>query len=253
MTDHGCPVGENAEVFAGVDLVGTVDNARKQQELIEMSPIRQFPPAGYQRRHGEKVNVSTGEALGARRRNLVEEATAITSSGKCRRRHQGGGSGRSTVDGRSYGEGLETDRDFLQIPRQPLTRQETFRFLKQSYHLEDMRAMKYRRLKNSVVLVTAAAYFAATFLGQKMKLRILCEKLLIISQRFFGIPPFRFYALSDGIKRILSGTSFDPPQQSPPSLQMDLTARLAGRKILRKSPLLLRLTLVISQAYYLPV
>jgi hypothetical protein len=47
------------------------------------------------------------------------------------------------------------------------------------------------RLKNLVVLVTAAAYFAATFLGQKMKLRILCEKLLIISQRFFGIPPFR--------------------------------------------------------------
>src|SRR5438270_256108 len=40
-----------------------------------------------------------------------------------------------------------------------------------------------------------------------MKLRILCEKLLIISQRFFGIPPFRFYALADGIKKILSKTS----------------------------------------------
>jgi len=48
--------------------------------------------------------------------------------------------------------------------------------------------MKYQRLKNLVVLVTAAAYFAATFLGQKMKLRILCEKLLIISQRFFRHP-----------------------------------------------------------------
>ncbi len=53
--------------------------------------------------------------------------------------------------------------------------EETFRFLKQSYHLEDIRVMKYQRLKNLVVLVTAAAYFAATFLGQKMKLRILCE------------------------------------------------------------------------------
>ncbi|MHB1857425.1 MAG: hypothetical protein ACYCPM_08310 [Acidobacteriaceae bacterium] len=109
-----------------------------------------------------------------------------------------------------------------QIPRQSLTRQETFRFLKQSYNLEDIRVLKYQRLKNLVVLVTAAAYFAATFLGQKMKLRILCEKLLIISQRFFGIPPFRFYALADGIKRILSQTSFDPPQQTPPSLQMEL-------------------------------
>ena len=64
--------------------------------------------------------------------------------------------------------------------------------------------MKYQRLKNLVILVTAVAYFAATFLGQQMKLRILCEKLMIISQRFFGIPPFRFYALADGIRRILS-------------------------------------------------
>ncbi len=63
-----------------------------------------------------------------------------------------------------------------------------------------------------------------------MKLRILCEKLLIISQRFFGIPPFRFYALADGIKRILSGTSFDPPQQTPPSLQMDLLLGWQGEK-----------------------
>jgi hypothetical protein len=48
-----------------------------------------------------------------------------------------------------------------------------------------------------VLLVTAAAYFAATFSGQKLKLKILCEKLLIISQRFFGIPPLRFYVLAD--------------------------------------------------------
>ena len=81
--------------------------------------------------------------------------------------------------------------------------EETFRFIKQSYNLEDIRVMKYQRLKNLVVLVTAT-YFAVTFLGQKMKLRIVSEKLLIISQRFFGIPPFRFYALADGIKKLLS-------------------------------------------------
>jgi hypothetical protein len=79
----------------------TVDNARKQQEPAETSPIRQLSPAGYQRRHGGKDDVSTGEALDARRRNLVEEMTAITVRGKCRHRHQGGGSGRSTVDGRA--------------------------------------------------------------------------------------------------------------------------------------------------------
>jgi hypothetical protein len=43
--------------------------------------------------------------------------------------------------------------------------EETFCFIKQSYNLEDIRVMKSRRLKNLVVLVTAAAYFAATDLG----------------------------------------------------------------------------------------
>jgi hypothetical protein len=106
--------------------------------------------------------------------------------------------------------------------------EETFRFIKQSYNLEDIRVMKYQRLKNLVILVTAAAYFAATFLGQQMKLRILCEKLLIISQRFFGIPPFRFYALADGIRQILSQTTPNPPGAPPASLQLELTLGWEG-------------------------
>ena len=106
--------------------------------------------------------------------------------------------------------------------------EETFRFIKQSYNLEDVRVMKYQRLKNLVILVTAVAYFAATFLGQQMKLRILCEKLLIISQRFFGIPPFRFYALADGIRKILSRAVFTPPETPPASLQLELTLGWEG-------------------------
>jgi len=100
--------------------------------------------------------------------------------------------------------------------------EETFRFIKQSYNLEDIRVLKYQRLKNLVVLVTAAAYFAATFLGQKMKLRILCEKLLVISQRFFGIPPFRFYALADGIRNILAQARPNAPPEPPSSRQLEL-------------------------------
>jgi hypothetical protein len=79
----------------------TVDNVRKQQELTETSPMRQFSPAGYQRRHDAKDDVETGEALGAWRRKLAKERSAITAIGKCGPRHQGGGSGRSTVDGRA--------------------------------------------------------------------------------------------------------------------------------------------------------
>lgn len=100
--------------------------------------------------------------------------------------------------------------------------EETFRFIKQSYPMEDIRVLRYQRLKNLVVLVTTAAYFAATFLGQKLKLKILCEKLLIISRRFFGIPPFRFYALADGIKQILAGSSPVSQAEPPPNFQMEL-------------------------------
>jgi hypothetical protein len=93
--------------------------------------------------------------------------------------------------------------------------EETFRFIKQSYNLEDSRVMKYQRLKNLVILVTTVAYFVATFLGQQMKFRILCQKSMIISQRFFGVPPFRFYALADGIRRILSQGTLSPPEIPP--------------------------------------
>jgi hypothetical protein len=53
------------------------------------------------------------------------------------------------------------------------------------------------------ILATAMAYFAATFPGQQMKLRILGEKLLVISQRLFGIPPFRFDAPADRGRKTL--------------------------------------------------
>ncbi|KAE8753363.1 hypothetical protein FSO04_45615 [Paraburkholderia madseniana] len=93
----------NADVASShvTPVAETVDNARKQQELSETGPMRQLSPAGYQRRHGVKDNVETGEALGTRRRNPVEEMHAITASGKCAHRCQGDGSGRSTDDGRA--------------------------------------------------------------------------------------------------------------------------------------------------------
>ena len=94
----------------------TVDNARKQQGLAEGSPTRQLSPAGYQRRHGVKDSVETGEARGARRRNLVEEMPAITLSGKCRHRRQGDGSGRSTVDRRAAKRAWREGPEPVNIP-----------------------------------------------------------------------------------------------------------------------------------------
>lgn len=126
-------------------------------------------------------------------------------------------------------QGVRDSQSLWWIVQIYLTRwkiEETFRFVKQSYNLEDIRVLRYQRLKNLVLLMTAAAYFATAFLGQKLKLKILCEKLLIISQRFFGIPPFRFYALADAIRNILSRSSPSPPEDPFKSLQLEL--RLDG-------------------------
>ena len=251
---------ENAEILAAVDLIRphtqgrgiwTIDRGGDRKKLLEPLLDR-----------GERFVIrSTGKRTVIDRKGLQGSVAEV--AGRCRLRHQARiikiqdghekiyelryGAEPIRLPGREeqlwlvvvtgFGEEplmLLTDlpvaakdsQSLWWIVQIYLTRwkiEETFRFIKQSYSLEDIRVMKYQRLKNLVILVTAVAYFAATFLGQQMKLRILCEKLLIISQRFFGIPPFRFYALADGIRRILSQATFSPPEMPPPSQQLELT------------------------------
>jgi len=82
--------------------------------------------------------------------------------------------------------------------------EETIRFIKQSYHLEDIRVLNYERLKNLVALVMAAAYFSAVWLGESLKLTVLSTRVAKIAKRFFGVPDFHYYALADGIAVLLS-------------------------------------------------
>jgi hypothetical protein len=70
-------------------------------------------------------------------------------------------------------------------------------------------------------LTTAATYSIAGTFGQKMKLGILGEKLLI-SQCFFGIPSLPFLSASRWNPANLVESSLDSPQQSPSSLQIDI-------------------------------
>ena len=256
---------ENAEVLAAVDLIRsytqergiwTIDRGGDRKKLLE--PLLD--------RSARFVIRSTGKRTVIDRRKLQGSVAEV--AGRCRLRHQARiikiqdgqekvydlryGAEPIRLPGRAdqlwlvviagFGEaplmlltdlpiGARDSQTLWWIVQIYLTRwkiEETFRFIKQSYNLEDIRVMKYQRLKNLVILVTAVAYFAATFLGQQMKLRILCEKLLIISQRFFGIPPFRFYALADGIRTILSQGTFSPPEMLPPSSQMELTLGWEG-------------------------
>jgi hypothetical protein len=82
--------------------------------------------------------------------------------------------------------------------------EETIRFIKQSYDLEDVRVLTYQRLQAIAALVLAACFFAAVYLGRRAKLEILAQHVLKAAKRIFGIPDFRYYALADGIKEVLS-------------------------------------------------
>jgi hypothetical protein len=54
------------------------------------------------------------------------------------------------------------------------------------------------------------------FVSEKQEILSAIDQLPIISLRFFGIPPFRFCALADGIRNVLSRCSPPPPAASPP-------------------------------------
>jgi hypothetical protein len=69
-----------------------------------------------------------------------------------------------------------------------------------------------------MVLVTVAAYFAAVYLGLRMKLRVLASHVLRASKRLFGIPDFRLYALADGIRQYLYSQTQGPKSfMKPPN------------------------------------
>lgn len=81
--------------------------------------------------------------------------------------------------------------------------EESYRFIKQAYNLEDVRLMSYRALRNMVVLVQAVFYFVSVELGKKLKLNILLKKIFEKAKRFFEIPDFKQYAIADGIYKVL--------------------------------------------------
>ena len=81
--------------------------------------------------------------------------------------------------------------------------EESYRFIKQGYSLEDIRVLSYTALRNMVVLVQAVFYFISVELGKKLRLSILLKKIFEKAKRFFEIPEFRQYAIADAIYRKL--------------------------------------------------
>jgi hypothetical protein len=93
--------------------------------------------------------------------------------------------------------------------------EETIRFVKQSYDFEDIRVLTYQRLRNMAVLVLAASYFAAVWLGTRAKLSILALHAMDAAKRLFGIPDFRYYAIADGMQVILKRVGKGPIDTKP--------------------------------------
>jgi hypothetical protein len=93
--------------------------------------------------------------------------------------------------------------------------EETIRYIKQSYELEDVRVLNYRSLQNIMPLVCAAAYFAAVLLDTASKLKVMAGHLLKAAKRVFGIPDFHYYCIADGLTSIFMrfpGRIVKPPQ-----------------------------------------
>lgn len=84
---------------------------------------------------------------------------------------------------------------------------ECYRYIKQSYNLEDVRVRSYTAIRNITALVHAIAYFTSIYIGMNLKLKITVQKIFILSKRFFGIPTFFNYAMADGIFELLKKTN----------------------------------------------
>ena len=54
-----------------------------------------------------------------------------------------------------------------------------------------------------VALILAVAYFAAVYLGDNVKLKVVIQRVYLVSKRFFGVPTFFNYAIADGLYNLL--------------------------------------------------
>lgn len=103
---------------------------------------------------------------------------------------------------------------------------ECYRYIKQSYNTEDVRVRSYNGLRNTIAFVNAIVYFTSIYMGVNLKLKIMVEKIFVLSKRFFGIPNFFNYAMADGIYNLLklsrTGIQYTPRAKPPPDFQLNL-------------------------------
>ncbi len=113
-----------------------------------------------------------------------------------------------------------TQREIRWVLDSYLTRwsiEETIRWIKQAYELEDVRVLTFQRLRNLVWLVTLAAYFLAVLVTRQNRLWLAVIRLVDVSKPLFGMPRMPLYALSRGIATVFSRHPRAPRPPRPPS------------------------------------
>ncbi len=103
--------------------------------------------------------------------------------------------------------------------------EETIRYVKTCYEVENVRVLNYQGLQNLMVLVLAVVFFAACILDHDQRLRIMAHYVVRAAKRLFGVPDFKYYALSDGLSALFSRHPGKPhrPARPPNASQMELS------------------------------
>lgn len=93
--------------------------------------------------------------------------------------------------------------------------EEAIRFMKQTYHFEDIRLLDWQRLKNMMGVVLLVLYFLCVHIGLELRMNILAGHVVAAAKRFYGVSEFFYYALADGVGSLLS--HIRPKRRNRPS------------------------------------
>jgi len=106
--------------------------------------------------------------------------------------------------------------------------EETIRYVKTCYELENVRVLNYKGLQNLMPLVLAVMYFAACVLDHDSRLRVMAAYVEKAAKRVFGLPDFKYYALADGLRSIFTRHPgrLHMPKPSPAHHQLTLFPQL---------------------------
>ena len=106
--------------------------------------------------------------------------------------------------------------------------EESFRFLKNEYNLEDVRVRSYVAIRNVVAILHAVFYFISVEIGMRLRFSIVFKKLMEKAKRFFEVSIFKQYALADGLGHMLHETGWEDmcPETRKRDKQLTLNFRL---------------------------